>query len=181
MFLVLICLVPEEGTSLYFSLWAPPTKIVLRISMHSLLSFPQKWLLGIISKFFPNILFAFSSCLWLGFSTRLVVPGLFYCCLLLGIHYQRSATEASGMPQQPWLGAQMCQLCVGCLSPKLSLTASGSLNASDFPPAFIQINKMSGLKMHILKQLDLSYQSGCSFIIFTEVYWRMTAFQWQQK
>lgn len=57
----------------------------------------------------------------------LVVLRLFYCCLLSGTHKNRSVTAASEMLQWSWLGAKTWQICVGCLSPKFSFIASGSL------------------------------------------------------
>lgn len=124
---MLIYLVPEE-TSLCFSLWAFSTKISLIILMHFVLRLPSALVTSSYNfqVFFSKCIFAFISCLWLCVSTCLVVLGLFHC-LLSGSHHKRNVTAASEMPQQPCLGAKICQSCVSCLSPKLSFTASGSL------------------------------------------------------
>ena len=87
----------------------------------------------------PNMLFVFSSCLGLCFSTKCDLFLDSCCCLLIGTHQNRSVTEASEMLQCSWLGAKTWQMCVGCLSPKVSFIASGSLH-SFWLPSCIHLN-----------------------------------------
>lgn len=115
MFLVLICLVLEEMDVFILS--------SVRISHQNLpqnfdalcLSLPSELVTPKYNfQFFPNSLPLVAAC---GYAWAFVLFVFRHSSQIKCYSCFWDASAASRMPQEPWPGAKMCQLYVGCLSP----------------------------------------------------------------